>query len=120
MARIIPIAYGEKLFSVPKSGKNTTKTSATDETAKETYIAAMIPGFFTSAIAALYVPTSLTFAATDGLSLRHLMTGASEITQITAPSKNALEVDLGRVPSEPATKAASNGPVKCPRDALNV
>ena len=95
IARIIPIAYGEKLFSVPKSGRNTTNTSATDEIARETYIAAMMPGFFTSAIAALYVPTSLTFAATDGFSLRQPITGAKDSTQITAPSKNALEVDLG-------------------------
>ena len=33
---MIPIAYGEKLFSVPKSGKKTTSTSATDEIASET------------------------------------------------------------------------------------
>ena len=33
--RIAPIAYGEKLFSVPNSGKKTTKTSATDEIASD-------------------------------------------------------------------------------------
>jgi len=35
IARIAPIAYGEKLFSVPNNGKKTTKTSATDEIASE-------------------------------------------------------------------------------------
>jgi hypothetical protein len=35
IARITPIAYGEKLFSVPNNGKKTTRTSATEEIAKE-------------------------------------------------------------------------------------
>ena len=79
-----------------------------------------MPGFFIKASADAYVPTSLTFAATEGLSLRQPITGASAITQSAPPSKKAAEVDLGRVPSEPATSAASNGPARCPRDALNV
>ena len=35
IAKIAPIAYGEKLFSVPNKGKKTTSTSATDEIASE-------------------------------------------------------------------------------------
>ena len=35
IAKMAPIAYGEKLFSVPNKGKKTTSTSATDEIASE-------------------------------------------------------------------------------------
>ena len=35
IAKIAPIAYGEKLFSVPNNGKKTTSTSATEDIASE-------------------------------------------------------------------------------------
>ena len=73
-------------------------------------MAAKIPGRLTKLKAALYVPSSLLFAATDGLSLRHLMTGAIATIVRTTPSKKAFEVDLGRVPLEPATMDAAIGP----------
>ena len=38
----------------------------------------------------------------------------------TTPNKKALEVDLGKVPFEPATIVAMIGPNMCPTDALNV
>ena len=78
-----------------------------------------MPGFLSNAIAAAYVPSS-DLASTLGFSLRQLITGTSATTQRTKPKRNALDVDLGSVPSEPATSAATRGPTKWPREALKV
>ena len=83
-------------------------------------MAAIIPGRLTSFAAALKVPSAFSLASTVGLSLRHLITGNRARMVKTTPSKKALDVDLGRVPLDPATIEAMIGPNICPTDALKV
>jgi hypothetical protein len=49
-----------------------------------------------------------------------LITGNRARVVKTTPSKKALDVDLGRVPLDPATIEAMIGPNICPTDALKV
>ena len=71
-----------------------------------------MPGFFINPNAAEKVPSSLTFAATEGFSRRQASTGASATMHRSAHNKNALEVDFGSVPLDPATAAAISGPIR--------
>jgi hypothetical protein len=64
---ITPIENAENSFSLPYSGRNTTRISAADETASEVKIAAKIPGFFSNFPAARTVPASWGRAATVAL-----------------------------------------------------